>query len=168
MAVHTNNAGSRGFTLIELLVVMGIIGILATLMFTNFSGVRSRARDAQRKNDLVQIKNALRLYYNDYQSYPAVGANQTIAGCGATHTDACPWDSSFSSGTTVYMNQLPQDPLYDAVNSPTTVYQYQNPSSDTFTITATLENESDSAIQKSQTACSFAPTDTTTFVVCAD
>ncbi len=168
MTQHQHNNGSRGFTLIELLVVMGIIGILATLMFTNFSGVRSRARDAQRKSDLAQMKNALRLYYNDYQSYPGAGLDQSIHGCGASHTDGCEWGESFTSPTTVYMNQLPQDPLYDATNSPTTIYRYQSVSSNTFSITASLENESDSAIQKSQAACNFSPTDSTTYVVCAD
>ena len=63
----TKHTMLRGFTLIELLIVITIIGTLAGLLFTNFSGARERARDSKRKSDVTQMKNALRLYYNDYQ-----------------------------------------------------------------------------------------------------
>lgn len=64
----------RGFTLIELLVVISIIGILAALLIANMVGVRERARDAATKNNLKQLQSALRLYYNDYQTYPAAAS----------------------------------------------------------------------------------------------
>ena len=44
-----------GFTLIELLVVIGIIGILASLLFANLVGIRQRARDGTRISDIHQI-----------------------------------------------------------------------------------------------------------------
>lgn len=59
-----------GFTLIELLVVIFIIAVLTGIILPNFVGSRQRARDARRKQDLADIKNALRMYYNDNQSYP--------------------------------------------------------------------------------------------------
>src|SRR5260221_7315536 len=80
---------NHGFTLIELLIVIAIIGILSSLLFVNFSGARERARDSKRKTDLTEIKNALQLYYNDYGKFPAAGAGNTIAGCGAAGTSAC-------------------------------------------------------------------------------
>lgn len=121
----------RGFTLIELLIVVSIIGILATLLMTNFVGVRQRARDGQRKSDLRQIQSALELYRADLGSYP----------------DSLPsvCDSIFSSdGTptgTIYMQKLPCDP------STNVVYVY-TPSGGTppatYSITACLENSNDS------------------------
>jgi len=59
-----------GFSLIELLVVISIIGVLSAVLVANFMGMRERARDAQKIQDMYSIKNALRMYYNDNQSYP--------------------------------------------------------------------------------------------------
>jgi len=62
---------NKGFTLIELIVVISIIGVLSTLIINNLNDARARARDAKRKQELSGLKTALRLYYNDYQTYPA-------------------------------------------------------------------------------------------------
>lgn len=70
----------KGFTLVELLVVISIIGTLVAILLPNFMGARERAKDAQKIQDAYAIKNALRMYYNDNQSYPAqVGTGNTIA-----------------------------------------------------------------------------------------
>lgn len=52
------------FTLIELLVAIAIISILITLGFTSFSTAQRKARDAKRKSDIRDIKNALEQYYS--------------------------------------------------------------------------------------------------------
>lgn len=70
-----------GFSLIELLVVISIIGVLSAVLVANFMGMRERARDAQKIQDLYAVKNALRMYYNDHQSYPSsdgLNASKTI------------------------------------------------------------------------------------------
>jgi len=117
--------------LIELLVVISIIGILTTLVAANLNSARGRARDAQRKSDLKNISTALRLYYNDKSRYPIAAS--------------LPWGSQWSSGTTVYMSTLPNDPLPDQT------YKYQlgtdtDPSdTDNFRLSACLENKSDTS-----------------------
>lgn len=75
---------SYGFSLIELLVVISIIATLTALLMANFMGARERARDAQKISDLGSLKNALRMYYNDHQSYPPGG----VSGAGVTLTPA--------------------------------------------------------------------------------
>lgn len=62
----------KGFTLIELLVSIAIIAIISALALPNFMGARDKAKDSARISDMVAVKNALRLYYNDNQSYPDV------------------------------------------------------------------------------------------------
>ncbi len=64
---------SSGFTLIELMVVVAIIAILATIGFTLYSGVQSKARDAKRQGDIDAIAKAFEV--NKVQgstTYPAI------------------------------------------------------------------------------------------------
>lgn len=119
-----------GFSLIELLVVISIIGILTAVLLTNFVGARERAADVKRKNDLVQLKKALRLYYNDNQNYPAV-------------IDLPPVSASFTDGSgTVYMKEVPE-------------YSQYRVSSDgeQFVLVVALDNISDQQISESQSKC---------------
>jgi prepilin-type N-terminal cleavage/methylation domain-containing protein len=126
----------KGFTLIELLVVVALIGILATLVMANFTAARSRSRDAQRKSDLRQISTALRLYYNDNGSFPVASG--------------IPWGAQWTgTGGNVYMNVVPNDPLWDSTNPGTPSYLYElgsaNDPTDTdyYRLSACLENKSD-------------------------
>lgn len=46
----------RGFTIVELLIVIVVIAILAAISIIAYNGIQSRARDAQRSNDIATIK----------------------------------------------------------------------------------------------------------------
>ena len=140
------NTKTRGFTLIELLVVVSLIGVLATLVLANLNAARQRGRDAQRKSDLRNIQTALRLYYNDFDKYPANMAGN-IAGCG-NGTAICIWGDPFVSDIQTYMSTLPTDPLPDID------YRYTRIDSDDYTLTACLENASDEKGQASATCTS--------------
>jgi prepilin-type N-terminal cleavage/methylation domain-containing protein len=141
-----------GFTLIELLVVISIIGVLAVLVTANLNEARARARDAKVKQNLAQLKTALRIYFNDYNKYPAKCGINTIAGCGALGTTCCPVAGcpGFSAGgtgcSTVYMNSLPT-----GLGNNTIAY-YSN-GNDSFCIKANLENASDPDIASSWATC---------------
>ena len=121
----------KGFTLIELLVVISIIAILSALLMANFIGVRQRSRDATRKSDLQNIRQALELYRADIGSYPATNS----VGCGATLRD--PQDANV-----VYMAEVPCDPT--AGSSTTTGYVYTLGGNGSYTLTACIENSADS------------------------
>lgn len=64
-----------GFSLIELLVVISIIGVLSAVLVMNLVGARERSKDTQKIQDLNNLKDALRMYYNDYQAYPSPGVS---------------------------------------------------------------------------------------------
>lgn len=49
----------RGFTIVELIVVMVIIGILATIVIVNYTGIQLRARDNKRQTDIQTIASYL-------------------------------------------------------------------------------------------------------------
>ncbi len=64
-------ARGRGFTLIELLVVIGIIAILAALLFPVFATARKKAQAAQCQSNLKQIGLAIEMYASDWdQRFP--------------------------------------------------------------------------------------------------
>lgn len=112
----------RGFTLIELLVVVMVIGVLATLLMTNYVAVRARSRDAERKADLRQIQSALELYRSDIGTYPG-----SLPNCG----------NSLTGGGVTYMQKIPCDPE-------NTDYYYSGAYSNTaYTLAACLENVND-------------------------
>ena len=143
-----------GFTLIELLIVVAIIGILATLLMTNFIGVRQRARDAQRKADVRQMQSALELYRSDSGSYPASDANHRLG------SSPCPTPSSFKSadGTSTYMQTVPCDPLGTSYYHSGSYY-YTSANGSTYTIYACLENATDSQGQNIPNGGCNDPTD---------
>lgn len=60
----------NGFTIIELLIVIAIIGILATLVLTNFRGAQAKGRDTVRQTSINSIYQKLEEYYNDNGQYP--------------------------------------------------------------------------------------------------
>lgn len=136
-------SGRPGFSLIELLVVISIIGALAALMVANLVGVRSRAADTGLKNDLNQLKTALRIYYNDHQVYPA-SSGGVMMGCGLEADSACVPGEEFSagSGPTIYMAKLPASFTYTAGSD-----------LESFVLATALGNLSDSDIAKSATKC---------------
>ncbi len=65
----------RGFTMVELLVVISIIGLLATIIFANFSQGKMQARDKVRKAELKEIQLALELYKAQERNYPTALAD---------------------------------------------------------------------------------------------
>jgi prepilin-type N-terminal cleavage/methylation domain-containing protein len=73
-----------GFSLVELLVVISIISVLTAILMVNLVGARERARDAQKIQNLISLKNALRLYYNDNQFYPSAGITNCTSCLNAT------------------------------------------------------------------------------------
>jgi prepilin-type N-terminal cleavage/methylation domain-containing protein len=59
----------KGFTLVELLVAISILAVLIAVLLPNLMGVRDKAKDSQRVQDLNTLKNSLRMYYDDKQTY---------------------------------------------------------------------------------------------------
>lgn len=61
---------NQGFTIIELLIVIVVIGILALLVITTYSGIQAKSRNAQRQSDIKNLQTALEGYFQDKGYYP--------------------------------------------------------------------------------------------------
>ncbi len=62
----------QGFTIIELLIVIIVIGILATLVITTFSGIQRNARNRAREADLNALHSQVEYYYGQNGKYPSL------------------------------------------------------------------------------------------------
>ena len=59
----------KGFTLLEIIVVIIIIGVLATLGFTQYTKVIEKGRTAEAKTILGQLRGAQIVYYQEHGEY---------------------------------------------------------------------------------------------------
>ncbi len=64
--------GQLGFTIVELLIVIIVIGILAALVITTFTGVQQKARDTERQTDIKAIHGQVEAYYAQNGKYPTL------------------------------------------------------------------------------------------------
>ncbi len=74
-----------GFTLVELLTVIAIIAILMALLFPAVNAAKNAAKKASAKNDLTQLVNAVKSFYNDYGVYPIDPSISGIPGTDAEY-----------------------------------------------------------------------------------
>ena len=100
----------QGFTIVELLIVIVVIGILAALVVTTFTGIQQKARNTERQTDIKAIHGQVEAYYAQNGRYPTLanmndatfrsanmkglddealkdpkGANNTLAGAAAAN-----------------------------------------------------------------------------------
>ena len=61
-----------GFTIVELLIVIVVIGILAGLVITTFSGIQQKARDTERETDIKALHGQLEAFWAQKGYYPSL------------------------------------------------------------------------------------------------
>jgi len=61
---------NKGFTIVELLIVIVVIGILALLVITTYSGIQQKARNSKRQTDLQSLQTQLEAFFSQNGYYP--------------------------------------------------------------------------------------------------
>ncbi len=62
----------HGFTIVELLIVIVVIGILAALVITTFTGIQQKARNTERTTDIKALHGQVEAYYAQNGKYPTL------------------------------------------------------------------------------------------------
>jgi prepilin-type N-terminal cleavage/methylation domain-containing protein len=78
----------RGFTLLELIVVIIILGILATLGFTQYTKMVEKGRTAEARVVLGALRKAQIAYWQEYGVYGGAVSNLIVdapTSCASTH-----------------------------------------------------------------------------------
>lgn len=63
---------NQGFTIVELLIVIVVIGILALLVITTYSGIQQKARNSKRSSDVATIQTQLEAFFQNSGYYPSL------------------------------------------------------------------------------------------------
>ncbi len=63
---------NSGFTIVELLIVIVVIGILALLVITTYSGIQAKARNSKRSSDVSTIQTQLEAFFQNSGYYPSL------------------------------------------------------------------------------------------------
>ena len=77
----------EGFTIVELLIVIVVIGILAALVITTFTGIQQRARNTERETDIKAIHGQVEAYYAENGRYPTLANLNDQSAGGFLETD---------------------------------------------------------------------------------
>lgn len=63
---------NQGFTIVELLIVIVVIGILALLVITTYSGIQAKARNSKRQTDIQSVQTQLEAFFSQNGYYPSL------------------------------------------------------------------------------------------------
>ncbi len=121
--------GQKGLSVIEVLVVVALIVVLIAAGWFSYQRQLSKARDAQRKDDLDRLSKAFGDYYNDHEAYPPP---EFLLDCG-------------QDSLAPYLKEMPCDPRTRES------YVYFSVSGDTsrgYKLLTKLENDDDASIER--------------------
>jgi type IV pilus assembly protein PilA len=119
---------NQGFTIVELLIVIVVIGILALLVITTYSGIQAKARNSKRQTDVQSIQTQLEAYFSQNGYYPSLT------------------DMNSSSWLTTNMKSLDQNALTDPSNP-------SNPPSKTLLASPAAKSYAYAVTNSSGTSC---------------
>jgi prepilin-type N-terminal cleavage/methylation domain-containing protein len=125
----SNDFDTQGMSMIEILIVVAIIAILGAMALVSYNRQLSKARDAQRKDHMEDLRVAFEDYYNDNECYPDL---EMLSNCGGS--DLSP-----------YLKEIPCDPQDEL---PYVGSSFGDDWCDGYRVLVQLENVTDPSIER--------------------
>lgn len=131
-----------GFTIVELLIVIVVIGILAAIVITTFTGVQKKGRDADRKSDINSLYSQIEVYFAENGMYPTL-ANMNDSTFRSANMQGLSDDAlQDPNGSAATLVATPAANSYAYVETPALCDNVAGNDCLAFTLTATLEDGS--------------------------
>lgn len=132
---------SEGFTIVELLIVIVVIGILAALVITTYSGIQAKARNSKRQTDVQAVQTQLEAYFAQNGHYPSL-ADMNSASWRTTNMkslDSGALQDPQGASATLVTSPAAKSYAYAVTNSSGTSCESDDTTCAQYTLTATLE-----------------------------
>lgn len=123
----------QGFTIVELLIVIVVIGILALLVITTYSGIQAKARNSQRQTDAQSLQTHIEAFFSQNGYYPSLT------------------DMNTGSWLSTNMKSLDQGALVDPSNTSQSKTLASSPTAKQYSYQVT--NSSDTSCEADDTTC---------------
>jgi type IV pilus assembly protein PilA len=130
-----------GFTIVELLIVIVVIGILAALVITTFSGIQQKARDTKRETDIKALHGQLEAFSAQKGYYPSLTDMNTAAFVTANLKGLDPnaFNDPKGSSSTMVASPTANSYSYAVTNTGGTSCEADDTTCVKYVLTATLE-----------------------------
>jgi len=125
ISLKKSKLNNKGFTIVELLIVIVVIGILALLVITTYSGIQAKARNSKRQTDIQSIQTQLEAFFSQNGYYPSLA------------------DMNSSTWLSTNMKSLDQNALIDPSNPSNSKTLEATPTAKSYSYAVT--NSSDAA-----------------------
>ncbi len=138
---RTLQKDQRGFTIVELLIVIVVIGILAALVITTFTGIQQKARNTERTTDIKAVHGQVEAFYAQKGYYPSSADlnNSSWRSTNMKGLDQEALKDPKGSGYTVATSPASTTYSYAVTNSSNASCESDDTTCTTYTLTATLE-----------------------------
>ena len=130
---------TKGFTIVELLIVIVVIGILAALVITTFTGVQQSARNTERQTDIKAIHGQVEAYYAQNGRYPTLGNLNDSSWRASNMKGLDPEALKDPKGTAQTLSDTAGANTYSYVVTPSNCDNGSNGDCTGYTLTATYE-----------------------------
>jgi prepilin-type N-terminal cleavage/methylation domain-containing protein len=143
ISLKKRNLGNKGFTIVELLIVIVVIGILALLVITTYSGIQAKARNAKRQTDIQSVQTQLEAFFSQNGYYPSLGnmndASWLNTNMKSLDTIALTDPSNPTSSKTLHDGPIAKQYSYEVTNSSGASCEGDDTTCAKYTLTADYE-----------------------------